>query len=119
TRSTMWAGIWSNLINVALNTVFTFGFRWGVLGIALSTVLGRIGGLVYALIKAQRHEARRIASEVPVPGRDPHPYRSLLSLAWPSSATFALTAAETGMVNSMLARGPEATESIAAYSVYY
>src|SRR6185436_1520091 len=28
TRATMWAGIWSNLINVALNTLFTFVFHW-------------------------------------------------------------------------------------------
>jgi len=55
TRATMWAGIWSNVINVALNTVFTFVFHWGVLGIALSTVVGRIGGLVYALRKAATH----------------------------------------------------------------
>ena len=55
TRSTMWAGIWSNLINVALNTLFVFAFHWGVFGIALSTVLGRIGGLVYALVRAHQH----------------------------------------------------------------
>src|SRR6185436_946809 len=56
TRATMWAGIWSNLINVALNTLFTFVFHWGVFGIAFSTVIGRFGGLAYALGKAAKHE---------------------------------------------------------------
>ncbi|HET9480566.1 MAG TPA: MATE family efflux transporter, partial [Candidatus Polarisedimenticolia bacterium] len=46
TRSTMWAGVWSNVLNVGLNTLFTFVFHWGIFGIAFSTVLGRFGGLV-------------------------------------------------------------------------
>ncbi|NIL99693.1 MAG: hypothetical protein GTN89_01755, partial [Acidobacteria bacterium] len=56
TRSTMWAGIWTNVINVGLNTLFLFVFGWGIFGIALSTVLGRIGGLVYSLARARVHE---------------------------------------------------------------
>ena len=60
TRSTMWAGIWSNLINVVLNTLFLFVFGWGMFGIALSTVLGRIGGLAYSLVRARVHERARI-----------------------------------------------------------
>ena len=62
TRATMWAGIWSNLINVTLNTLFLFVFHWGLFGIALSTVLGRIGGLVYAIVRARQHETIRLAS---------------------------------------------------------
>ena len=62
TRSTMWAGIWSNVTNLALNTLFLFGFGWGIFGIALSTVLGRIAGLVYALRAAAKHEARRLTA---------------------------------------------------------
>lgn len=120
TRSTMWAGIWSNLINVALNTLFTFVFHWGVFGIALSTVLGRIGGLIYALARARQHETRRMASATTIEGElDPRPYQAILSLATPSGLTFALTATETAVVNWLLARGPDATESIAAFSVYY
>jgi Na+-driven multidrug efflux pump len=120
TRSTMWAGIWSNLINVGLNTLFLFVFHWGVFGIALSTVIGRIGGLWYALIKAARHEARRKEEGLGVsPETDPAPYRSLLSLAVPSSLTFALMAAETALINYLLARIDHPTEAIAAYSIYY
>ena len=119
TKSTMWAGIWSNLINVGLNAVFLFVFHWGVFGIALSTVLGRFGGLVYALRKAAQHEAARKASGLDTdPTLDPHPMRSLLSLAVPSSLTYGLMAVETGLVNWLLARQPNATESIAAYGIY-
>src|SRR5256712_5275851 len=119
TRSTMWAGIWSNLINVGLNTLFLFVFHWGVFGIAFSTVLGRFGGLVYALRKAAQHEAARKASGLDTDETlDPHPMRSLLSLAVPSSMTYGLMAVETGLVNWLLARQPDATESIAAYGIY-
>ena len=45
TRSTMWAGIWSNVANLALNPLFLFVFSWGIFGIAFSTVIGRIAGL--------------------------------------------------------------------------
>lgn len=120
TRSTMWAGLWTNWINVALNTLFLFVFHWGIFGIALSTVLGRIGGLVYALARARHHERRRLESgETPGEDRDPHPYRAILNLAVPSSITFALIALETGMVNYLLSRLDHATEAIAAYSIYY
>jgi Na+-driven multidrug efflux pump len=120
TRSTMWAGIITNLINVSLNTVFVFVFGWGIFGIALSTVLGRIGGLVYALARARFHERRRIASgETTGTEIDPNPYRTILALAIPSSVTFLLIALETGAVNGLLANMEHATETIAAYSIYY
>src|SRR6266704_3287398 len=100
TKSTMWAGIWSNLINVGLNTIFLFVFHWGVFGIAFSTVLGRFGGLVYALRKAAAHEAGRKASGLDTdPTLDPHPFRSFMGLAVPSTLTFGLMAVETALVN--------------------
>ena len=120
TRSTMWAGIITNLINVALNTVFVFVFEWGIFGIALSTVLGRIGGLAYALARARFHERRRLAADDTARSEtDPRPYRTILSLAIPSSITFVLIALETGAVNGLLAHMEHATETIAAYSIYY
>jgi MATE family, multidrug efflux pump len=120
TRSTMWAGIATNVINVSLNTLFLFAFHWGVLGIALSTVLGRIGGLVYALGRAASHERRRKASgETPGTELDPRPYRAILSLALPASITFSLVALESAGINALLARLAHPTEAIAAYSIYY
>ena len=120
TRSTMWAGIWSNVINVVLNTIFTFVFHWGVFGIAFSTVVGRIGGLVYALVKARGHEERRRASGAhDVPGTDPAPYGAILNLAVPSSLTFVLMAGETAIVNTLLSRLDHKTEAIAAFSIFY
>lgn len=120
TRSTMWAGIWSNLINVSLNTFFVFVLHWGVFGIAISTVLGRLGGLAYALHKANQHESeRKAAAGVDRTGKDPFPYRTILSLAIPSSLTFVLMATETGVVNGLLARMDNPTEAIAAYSIFF
>jgi len=120
TRSTMWAGILSNVVNVTLNTLFLFVFHWGLFGIAFSTVLGRIAGLAYASALARRHERRRKASgQDVVSGEDPTPYRSILALAVPSSLTFALMAAETAVINGLLATGKHATEAIAAYSIFH
>lgn len=120
TRATMWAGIWSNVINVVLNTLFLFAFGWGVFGIALSTVLGRIGGLWYALAQARRHEDRRKETSSDVrSGLDARPYRSLLVLAIPSSLSFGLMAAESALVNGLLTSVEQATEAIAAYSIFY
>jgi Na+-driven multidrug efflux pump len=119
TRSTMWAGIWSNVINVGLNTIFLFVFHWGVFGIAFSTVLGRFGGLVYALRRAASLEAGRKASEMDrAPALDPRPYRSILALAVPSGLTYGLMAVETSLVNWLLASRPGPTESIAAFGIY-
>jgi MATE family, multidrug efflux pump len=120
TRSTMWAGIWSNLINVALNTLFTFVFHWGIFGIAFSTVVGRFGGLVYALRKAAMHEAARKASDFDTsPALDPAPLRSISRLAIPAALTYSLMAVESSLVNWLLAGQPDDTSQIAAYGIYY
>ena len=120
TRSTMWAGIWSNVINVVLNSIFLFVFGWGIFGIALSTVLGRIGGLVYSLARARVHERARIENNrSPGTDLDPRPNRTVLGLAIPSSLTFVLMALETAVVNLLLAGREYATEAIAAYAIYY
>lgn len=120
TRSTMWAGIWSNVINVLLNTLFTFVFHWGIFGIAFSTVVGRFGGLIYAQRRAARHEASRRASGLDTdPGLDPAPSRSILALAVPGALSYGLMALETLVVNWLLAAQPDSTASIAAYGIYY
>lgn len=119
TRATMWAGIWSNVLNVVLNTVFTFLFHWGIFGIALSTVIGRFGGLAYALGRAKSHEAARQARGDSGPStRNPHPYRAILGLAVPSSVAYLLMALESGILNLLLGRLDHATEAIAAYAIY-
>ena len=120
TRSTMWAGIWSNVANLVLNTVFLFVFGWGMFGIALSTVIGRVAGLVYALNKARAHEVRRLAEARDTNLEpDPAPYRPILALAVPASITFILMAGETAVINGLLAGAPDSTSAIAAYSIYY
>ena len=119
TKATMIAGLYSNIINVILNTVFVFGFEWGIFGIALSTVIGRVGGLAYALYRAGQHERRRKEQgETPNTELDPAPYRTILALAIPSSVSFVLMSTEIAVINWMLARTPYPTESIAAFSIY-
>jgi Na+-driven multidrug efflux pump len=120
TRSTMWAGIWSNVINVTLNTVFVFVFHWGIFGIAFSTVLGRFGGLVYALGKARAHEdARKARGTDTSPHLDQRPVWAILSLTLPSAAAYGLMALESSFINVVLAATANATAAIAAYSIYY
>ncbi|MFQ5702266.1 MAG: MATE family efflux transporter [Acidobacteriota bacterium] len=120
TRSTMWAGIWSNVINLVLNTVFLFVFHWGVFGIALSTVLGRFGGLAYAMKRAGALEAERKATKSAFrPEREARPLKAILSLAVPSAMTYVLMAMESSLVNGLLATLDHATEAIAAYSIYF
>lgn len=120
TRSTMWAGIWSNVTNVALNVVFTFGFGWGIFGIALSTVLGRFAGLAYALRRMRALEAaRKAGGGLPVPGLDPHPYRAIFALAVPGALAYAMMASESQIVNWILKGMDHAKEAIAAYAIYY
>jgi Na+-driven multidrug efflux pump len=116
----MWAGIWSNLINVVLNTLFTFVFHWGIFGIALSTVLGRFGGLAYALRQAERHEStRKVHGLDASPELDPAPLRSIMKLAVPAALTYALMALEALLINWLLTGRPDSTASIAAYGIYY
>lgn len=120
TRSSMWAGIWSNMINVCLNTLFVFVFHWGVFGIALSTVLGRMGGLTYALIRARVHETKRKARHADTDQTlASHPLRNILSLAIPSTLSFALMSIEAALVNAFLASLQHATAAIASFAIYY
>lgn len=120
TRSIMWAGIISNVLNVTLNTLFLFVFHWGMFGIAFSTVLGRIGGLAFAMHRARRHEERRKAAGTDGGTElDPSPYRSILFLAIPSSLGFLLMASEVAVVNLLLSFQEHSTEVLAAYSIYY
>jgi Na+-driven multidrug efflux pump len=120
TRATMWAGICTNCINLGLNALFVFAFHWGVFGIAFSTVLGRLGGLAYALHRAAGHEARRRAADGTARAPGPAaPYGSILGLAVPTALTFGLMAAESALINGLLASLERATEAIAAYAIYY
>lgn len=122
TRSTMLAGIFATATNVTLNTLFVFGFGWGIFGIAFATVLSRLVALTYALTRARWHERRRHAeagwSQEPVRAW-PRALPTMLALALPASLTFALTSAENSLVNGLLTTLPDATVALASYGVYY
>lgn len=119
TRSTMWAGIISGGVNVALNTLFVFAFAWGILGIALSTVIARLFALVYAQRRAARHERERRASglfDEPCPaGR---PTREILAIAVPSSLSFFLVSLESLAVNWIVKGAPDSTAALAAWGIF-
>jgi len=118
TKSTMWAGVASTLTNVVLNTVFVFVFHWGIFGIALATVLGRLGGLLYALRQAARHEARRKSAGVDVVvGLLARPVRALLGFALPAGLSFVFLAVEGLAFNGLLASRSNGEELLAAWSI--
>jgi len=119
TRTTMWAGILSSTLNVALNAFFVFVMHWGIFGIALSTVLGRLSGLIYATRRAAQHERdRRLRPDQAKPGLDPAPVRSILKIAVPSGATYVLMAVESQFIVVILAGASAATSLLAAWAVY-
>ena len=104
TRTTMWAGIVSSIVNVVLNAVFVFVFHWGLFGIGLSTALGRLGGLAYSAWRAREHEAARLASgRDTVPGLFERPLRAILAIAVPSGLTYVLMSVESFATNGILA----------------
>ena len=119
TRSTMWAGLLSGGTNVVLNTVFVFVFHWGILGIALSTVIGRLAGLFYALGRAAHHERLRVErGEDTAPGVFEHPLRAIGVLAFPASITFVVLSLESLAINGIVVRLEPSTASLAAWSVF-
>lgn len=117
-RSTMMAGIASSLLNVVLNAIFVYVFGWGIFGIAFATVLGRLGGLAYAVRVANRHESRRRAEAT---GEDmslaPRPIRYLLTLAVPSGLSFVLMGLEGMVINKYLTYLPNGTTNVAAFGL--
>ncbi|MHC4263145.1 MAG: MATE family efflux transporter, partial [Planctomycetota bacterium] len=131
TRTTMWAGIVSSIVNVVLNALFVFVFHWGLFGIGLSTAIGRLGGLAYSTWRARAHERARVAAGRDTrPGRFTRPLRAILMIAIPSGLTYVLMAVEGFLINGILANSyghlgldPQAlktvqTDALAAWSVF-
>lgn len=50
TKQSLYATIGANISNLILNAVFLFGCRWGVAGVALATVISRIGNLAFCAL---------------------------------------------------------------------
>ncbi len=122
THSTMVAGLVSTVANVALNTLFVFGFGMGIFGIALATVLSRFASLGYALIRAHRLEQARLAvgtpPSTPAGGYRRAPIPGIVVLALPSMLAYVLMAVEGGVVNVLLTGLPNSTVAIASYGAY-
>jgi len=119
TRSTMWAGLLSSVLNLVLNAFFVFVLHWGIFGIALSTVLGRLAGFLYARARANHHERVRIARGADnAPGVFDRPVRAILSIAVPAGMTFVLMSLELLVVNALLERQSDGTSALAAFSIF-
>jgi len=119
TRTTMWSGLVSSLLNLALNTLFMLVFGWGIAGLAFATVLGRLGGFLYAKTMADRHERRRMGqSDQDAAGHERRPIAALLGIAIPSGLTYVLLSAEGFAMNGILARSSEAAAAIPAWSIW-
>ena len=117
-KTTMWSGIASTVLNLVLNTLFLFVFGWGILGIALATVLGRFGGLAYATLRARALEAeRRAIQSDSEPGLFPKPMSALVILAIPASMAFVFMAFEGFVFNGLLTRQEASADYLAAWSV--
>lgn len=118
TKTTMWAGMASTLLNLALNTLFLFAFGWGIFGIALATVLGRLGGLAYSLVKSAALERGRLEEQGDqAPGVFERPYAALLGLAVPAGLSFIFMAFESFAFNGLLANTDGSAEYLAAWSI--
>ena len=59
TAPTLKSTVAANIANVALNALFLFGFRWGVLGVALATGISRLVHLAWVAIAARRRIPRQ------------------------------------------------------------
>ena len=117
-KTTMWAGIASTLTNLVLNTLFLFVFDWGIFGIALATVLGRIGGLAYSLVRAAALERARLQEQGDqVPGLFERPFAALAGLAVPAGLSFVFMAFESFAFNGLLASSDSSAEYLAAWSI--
>ncbi|MBK8977951.1 MAG: MATE family efflux transporter [Planctomycetes bacterium] len=123
TRSTMVAGMSATLTNVALNSTFVFVFGWGLFGIAVATVVSRLVALAYSSWRARALEATRLAeadwSQDGAATEPRGPLLEIVTLGLPSTLTYALTAAEGGLVNRLLTSAEESTVAIASYGVFY
>lgn len=49
-KISMYTSLWMNLLNIAGNAVFVFGFHCGVAGVALSSLLSRVTAAVFILL---------------------------------------------------------------------
>lgn len=122
TKGTMWAGLLSSVVNVALNAWFVFGMGWGIAGIAASTVLSRLASLAYAWQRAAGHERRRLADGQPRNDATfVRPLAAILTLALPGAVTYLLLAGEAMVVLALigaLTEGEEQVSLLAAWSIF-
>lgn len=54
TKQPMAAAVFSNVLNLILNSVFLFQFQMGVMGVAIATVISRVANLVIVLVESHR-----------------------------------------------------------------
>ena len=101
TTPTMAATVTANIVNVALNAVFLFVMRWGVLGVALATGISRLVNLLWLVIAAKR----RIKPEKdPDPPANREVFRKIIRVGLPAAMETILYNLSITLVISMLNR---------------
>ncbi|MEZ6187441.1 MAG: MATE family efflux transporter [Planctomycetota bacterium] len=127
-KTTMLAGLTTGVTNLALNTLFVFGFGWGITGIAIATACGRLGGFIVSWTRCRTLEAERARAWAALPPEQlqhqplEHPLGALLKLGVPSALTYVLMASESLFANWILvhtAGEDAATANMAAYAIYH
>ncbi|MCA8925293.1 MAG: MATE family efflux transporter [Planctomycetes bacterium] len=127
-KTTMLAGLTTGITNLVLNTLFVFGFGWGITGIAIATACGRLGGFLVSWTRCRTLEAQRAAEWASLDpselGHAPleRPLSALLKLGVPSALTYVLMASESLFANWILVKSTSeqaATANMAAYAIYH
>ncbi len=54
-KESMVANLTGTAVNIILDPVFILGFRWGIAGAAVATVLGNLSTMLYILLRLKKH----------------------------------------------------------------
>lgn len=87
TKEPMIATISANVMNLILNAVFLFGFKMGVAGVAIATVLSRVMNLLVVVVVSRR---LNYAKERPERLRNLEVFGQIVKIGFPSAMETAL-----------------------------
>lgn len=87
TKHSLIGTVVGNVLNIILNSVFLFAFNWGVMGVAVATVISRVVNLIIVagmgavLIKAKRSPERITSRKI---------FAQIVKIGFPSALETAL-----------------------------
>jgi len=92
----------ANAINIALDPILIFTFRWGIAGAAIATWISRIASSYYLIHKMKHSSGIQIAPTTPPDRRLLKYWRPILWIGVPVGLSTASTALGMGSVNKIL-----------------